>query len=83
MALTVLEHGYVVPVSTNQVIEDGVVAFEDTRIIYVGPSDKFDRRKYQYHQCSRKSDSAGAREYAHTSSRRVHEGPDGGCSRQR
>jgi 5-methylthioadenosine/S-adenosylhomocysteine deaminase len=46
MALTVIEHGYVVPVSTNQVIEDGVVAFEDTRIIYVGRSDKFDRRKF-------------------------------------
>jgi 5-methylthioadenosine/S-adenosylhomocysteine deaminase len=46
MPLTVIEHGYVIPVSTNQVIEDGVVALEDTRIIYVGPSDKFDRRKF-------------------------------------
>jgi 5-methylthioadenosine/S-adenosylhomocysteine deaminase len=46
MALTVIEHGYVIPVSTNQVIEDGVVAFEDARIVYVGPSDKFDRRKF-------------------------------------
>jgi hypothetical protein len=46
MALTVIEHGYVIPVSTNQLIEDGVVAFEDTRIIYVGPSSKFDRRKF-------------------------------------
>jgi 5-methylthioadenosine/S-adenosylhomocysteine deaminase len=46
MALTVIEHGYVIPVSTNQLIEDGVVAFEDTRIIYVGPSSKLDRRKF-------------------------------------
>src|SRR5262245_59703700 len=46
MGLTTIEHGYVIPVSTNQVIEDGVVAFEDARIVYVGPSDKFDRRKF-------------------------------------
>jgi hypothetical protein len=37
MALSVIEHGYVIPVSTNQVIEDGVVAFEDTRIIRERP----------------------------------------------
>jgi hypothetical protein len=32
MALTVIENSTSSPVSTNQIIEDGVVAFEDTRI---------------------------------------------------
>jgi 5-methylthioadenosine/S-adenosylhomocysteine deaminase len=45
MALTLVEHGYVVPVATDEVIEDGAVAFEGDRIVYVGKSADFDRRK--------------------------------------
>jgi len=44
MSLTLIEHGYVVPVATDEVIEDGAVAFEEDRIVYVGKSADFDRR---------------------------------------
>lgn len=47
MPCTLIEHGYVVPVATETVIEDGAVAFEDSRIIYVGPSAGFDRAKHR------------------------------------
>jgi hypothetical protein len=43
MSLTLIEHGYVIPVSSREVIEDGAVAFDGTRIVYVGRADKFDR----------------------------------------
>lgn len=46
MSCTLIEHGYVVPVSTDTVIEDGAVAFEGSRIVYVGPAAGFDRQKY-------------------------------------
>jgi 5-methylthioadenosine/S-adenosylhomocysteine deaminase len=46
MTVTLIEHGYVIPVGSNQVIEDGAVAFEGTRIVYVGAADQFDRRKF-------------------------------------
>jgi 5-methylthioadenosine/S-adenosylhomocysteine deaminase len=45
MACTLIEHGYLVPVNTDAVIEDGAVAFEDSRIVYVGPTSGFDRNK--------------------------------------
>lgn len=45
MALTLVEHGYLVPVTTDEVIEDGAVAFEGDRIVYVGKSADFDRQK--------------------------------------
>jgi 5-methylthioadenosine/S-adenosylhomocysteine deaminase len=45
MALTLIEHGYLVPVTTNKVIEDGAVAFDGDRIVYVGKSADFDRQK--------------------------------------
>ncbi|HEY8442729.1 MAG TPA: amidohydrolase family protein [Xanthobacteraceae bacterium] len=45
MACTLIEHGYVVPVNTDEVIEDGAVAFEDSRIVYVGPASAFYHNK--------------------------------------
>jgi 5-methylthioadenosine/S-adenosylhomocysteine deaminase len=45
MACTLIEHGYLVPVNTDEVIEDGAVAFEDSRIVYVGPASALDRNK--------------------------------------
>ena len=47
MTCTLIEHGYLVPVSTNTVIEDGAIAFDGSRIIYAGPTAGFDRRKYR------------------------------------
>jgi 5-methylthioadenosine/S-adenosylhomocysteine deaminase len=47
MPCTLIEHGYVLPIATPDVIEDGAVAFQDGRIIYVGPSAGFDRNKYK------------------------------------
>jgi 5-methylthioadenosine/S-adenosylhomocysteine deaminase len=46
MACTLIEHGYLVPVATDQVIEDGAVAFEGSRIVYVGPTKDFDRKRF-------------------------------------
>jgi 5-methylthioadenosine/S-adenosylhomocysteine deaminase len=43
MPTTIIEHGFVVPVTKNEVIEDGTIAFEGSRIIYAGPSKGFDR----------------------------------------
>jgi len=45
MALTLIEDGYLIPVESDEVIEDGAVAFEDSRIVYVGPTSGFDRSK--------------------------------------
>jgi 5-methylthioadenosine/S-adenosylhomocysteine deaminase len=45
MSLTLIEHGYVIPVSSREVIDDGAVAFDGARIVYVGRAEKFDRRK--------------------------------------
>lgn len=47
MALTLIENGYVLPVETNEVIEDGAVAFEDSRIVFVGKAADFDRSKFK------------------------------------
>lgn len=47
MALTLIENGYVLPIETNDVIEDGVVAFEDSRIVFVGNASDFDRNKFK------------------------------------
>lgn len=46
MTCTLIEHGYLVPVATDEVIEDGAVAFDDTRIVYVGPTAAFDRDNF-------------------------------------
>jgi 5-methylthioadenosine/S-adenosylhomocysteine deaminase len=46
MACTLIEHGYLVPVATDAVMEDGAIAFEDSRIVYVGPASGFDRGKF-------------------------------------
>jgi len=37
MSRTVIERGYMIPVARNEVIEDGVVAFDGSKITYVGP----------------------------------------------
>ena len=42
MARTVIEHGYVIPVAENRVIEDGIVAIDGSRIRYVGARAGFD-----------------------------------------
>jgi 5-methylthioadenosine/S-adenosylhomocysteine deaminase len=47
MSVTVIEHGYLVPVEKDEVIEDGTVAFEDSRIVYVGRAADFDRNKFK------------------------------------
>lgn len=45
MPLTLIDHGYVIPVSSREVIDDGAVAFEGSRIVYVGPSAGFSGQK--------------------------------------
>ncbi len=47
MGCTLIEHGFLVPMKKDEVIEDGAVAFEGSRIIYVGPTADFDRAKYR------------------------------------
>jgi len=47
MSRTVIERGYVIPVATNEVIEDGIVAIEDSRLAYVGPKRGFDAAKFK------------------------------------
>ena len=47
MSRTVIERGYVIPVTTNDVIEDGVVAFDGSRLTYVGPREKFDAKAFR------------------------------------
>lgn len=42
MARTVIERGYVIPVASNEVIEDGVVAIDGARINYAGTRSGFD-----------------------------------------
>ena len=46
MSRTIIEHGYVVPISTPEVIEDGIVAFEDSKLSYVGPRRGFDATQF-------------------------------------
>jgi 5-methylthioadenosine/S-adenosylhomocysteine deaminase len=47
MSCTLIEHGYLIAMNTNDVVSDGAVAFEDSRIVYVGPSSDFDRAKHK------------------------------------
>lgn len=47
MGCTLIEHGYLIPMNRNEVISDGAVAFQDSRLIYVGPSAGFDRAKHK------------------------------------
>lgn len=44
---TLIEKGYVIPVTNNEVIEDGVVAFENDRITYVGPGSGFNAGEFR------------------------------------
>lgn len=46
MDCTLIEHGYLVPVTKEEVLEDGAVAFAGSRIVYVGPTAGFDRAKF-------------------------------------
>ncbi len=46
MTRMLIEHGYVIPVATDRVIEDGIVAVENSRIVYVGPAAEFDRETF-------------------------------------
>ncbi|QND72879.1 amidohydrolase family protein [Tardiphaga robiniae] len=43
---TVIEKGYVIPVTTDEVIPDGVVAFDNDRLVYVGPRSGFEAAKF-------------------------------------
>jgi 5-methylthioadenosine/S-adenosylhomocysteine deaminase len=47
MGCTLIEHGYLIPMNTADVVSDGAVAFEGSRIVYVGPSSSFDRTRYK------------------------------------
>jgi 5-methylthioadenosine/S-adenosylhomocysteine deaminase len=47
MSCTLIEHGYLIAMNTNDVVSDGAVAFEGSRIVYVGPSSGFDRTKHR------------------------------------
>ena len=47
MMLTLIENGYVIPVTTNEVICDGVVAFDKDRLVYVGPRSGFDAKQFR------------------------------------
>lgn len=46
MDCTLIKHGFLVPVATDEVIEDGAVAFEGSRIVYVGPTSDFDHARF-------------------------------------
>jgi 5-methylthioadenosine/S-adenosylhomocysteine deaminase len=47
MSRTVIEGGFVIPIDTDAVIEDGVVAFDADRITYVGPRSGFDSASFE------------------------------------
>ncbi|HEY1361076.1 MAG TPA: amidohydrolase family protein [Xanthobacteraceae bacterium] len=47
MACTLIEHGYLVPMVREEVVDDGAVAFDGSRIVYVGPTAGFDRARLQ------------------------------------
>lgn len=47
MARTVIERGYVIPIATDEVIEDGVVAIDGDAIAYVGPRAQFDAQAFR------------------------------------
>ncbi|MCX7309081.1 MAG: amidohydrolase family protein [Afipia sp.] len=47
MGCTLIENGYLIPMNKNEVVADGAVAFEGTRIIYVGATKGFDRQKHR------------------------------------
>ncbi len=47
MSCTLIEHGYLIPMDANRVVSDGAVAFKDSRIVYVGPSQEFDRDAFK------------------------------------
>ncbi|HLI13795.1 MAG TPA: amidohydrolase family protein [Alphaproteobacteria bacterium] len=46
MARILIEGGYVIPVVRDEVIADGVVAFDGARITYAGPCHGFDRDSF-------------------------------------
>src|SRR5436190_14690632 len=50
MSRTIIGHGYVVPIATPEVIEDGIVAFEDSKLAYVGSRQGFDAAKFRADQ---------------------------------
>jgi 5-methylthioadenosine/S-adenosylhomocysteine deaminase len=47
MSCTLIQHGHLIAMNTNHVESDGAVAFEGSRIVYVGPSSGFDRAKHR------------------------------------
>jgi cytosine/adenosine deaminase-related metal-dependent hydrolase len=48
MTRTLIDGGYVVPMDTpDRVIADGVVAFENERLVHVGPRDRVNRANRQ------------------------------------
>ncbi|HWB44434.1 MAG TPA: amidohydrolase family protein [Hyphomicrobiaceae bacterium] len=47
MDCTLIEHGFLVPVTRDEVIEDGAVAFDGSRIVYAGPAAGLDRQKFK------------------------------------
>jgi 5-methylthioadenosine/S-adenosylhomocysteine deaminase len=47
MSRTVIQGGYVIPVDTDKVIENGVVAIDGSRIAYVGTSAGFDAATFK------------------------------------
>lgn len=44
---TVIEKGFVIPVTKNEIISDGVVAFENDRIKYVGKRSEFNANEFR------------------------------------
>jgi len=46
MTRIVIERGYVIPVTRNEVIADGLVAIDGSRIAYVGPRTGFDAQAF-------------------------------------
>jgi 5-methylthioadenosine/S-adenosylhomocysteine deaminase len=47
MSRVVIEGGYIIPVVTDEIIEDGVVAFDGSRMTYVGPRTGFDAAAFR------------------------------------
>ena len=43
MSCTLIEHGHLISMKDRDVVSDGAIAFKDSRIIYVGPAEGFDR----------------------------------------
>ena len=47
MSVTLIENGYLLPMNSREIVADGAIAFENSRIVYAGPAAGFDRTTHR------------------------------------